>query len=466
MVHPHAGDERRSLTVLIAEDEDDLAEAIELTVADLGHHPIRVRDGRAALEALGRLRPDALLLDISMPVLDGFGVLRAIGERGVEAPPVIAMSAFAEFLTRAPAMGAAATLRKPFRPEQLEATLHAVVAGAPPPAQTRQPPSRMDLPGVSDVLPADDGLVRLRDAFCLRLTGGSANAVLDALVAAAARLLRTEMALVSIITETRQWWKAMHGVPPGLAAARGTPRDLSFCTHAVAAEAPLIVGDAREHPVFSDNALVRGGVLASYAGVPIRLPAVGALGTLCVLDRRPRGFTTVDIELLGVLAARASAEIEWSERDPDDPRPAATWLRRSLIDEVHDIYTPHAFDSFVGVIGRLALIEEGSFVLCGLTASDPAATIVAARRAADVGDEAIGWLDGRAIAAVLPRADERRADAFCERVTAELGGRVRCVSMVERGALTARVGLERLRGELRERSRERPEGGREGRTSA
>lgn len=435
--------ERPALTVLIAEDEEDLAVAIELTVADLGHLPIRVRDGRAALEALRRVNPDVLLLDVSMPRLDGFGVLRAIGEFEGPTPPVIAMSAFGEFLTRTPELGAAATLRKPFRPEQLAAALDVVLGGATAPAPAPAPASE------NGVLHDEDELGRVRAAFCVQITGGSANAVLDRLVVAAAKLLRTEMALVSIITENRQWWKAMHGVAGELATARGTPRDLAFCAHAVAAEAPLVVGDAHQHPIFRHNALVKDGVLRSYAGVPIRIASIGALGTLCVLDRRPRVFTTIDLELLALLAARASAEIEWSERDPRDPRPPGTCLERSLVDDVHDIYTPHAFAAYAGVVARLALAEDGSFALCGLAAAPEsiASAIAAGKRAADE-HEVIGWLDNRNVAVVLPRADEAQAQAFIAALKASLGGAVRCGCVVERGALTARHGLERLRREL------------------
>jgi CheY-like chemotaxis protein len=438
--------EQPPLTVLIAEDEEDLAEAIELTVADMGHHPIRVRDGRSALAAVQKVHPDVLLLDLSMPVLDGFGVLQAIGEGHEPAPPVVAMSAFDEFLVRTPELGATATLRKPFRPDQLEQVLTSVIgAGARPTAPVASQP----------VAPAqDDQLERVRAAFCARITGSSPNAVLDALVRAAARLLRTDMALVSIVTDTRQWWKAMHGIGGALAAARGTARDLSFCTHAVAAEAPLVVADAQRHPIFRDNALVKDGVMVSYAGVPIRIPSVGALGTLCVLDRRPRVFSNVDLELLALLAARASAEIEWSERDPDDPRPAATCLQRSLVDEQYDIYTPHAFAAYAGVIARLALAEDGPFGLCGLTA--PARTmpsVIAAARQAVGEHEAIGWLDNRSVAVVLPRADEPRVRAFVEQVTAAVGPEIRHVSLVERGALTARVGLARLRSQLLRQTR-------------
>jgi DNA-binding response OmpR family regulator len=438
-----ATSERRSLTVLIAEDEEDLAEAIELTVAELGHFPLRVRDGAAVLEALRRVRPDVLLLDMSMPVLDGFDVLRALG--GKQAPPVIAMSSFREFLIRAPAMGAAATLRKPFKIEQLEDTL-AAVAGARPAAPTPTPPAA----GSTDVMPpVNDELERLRAAFCLRLANTSTNEVLDHLVKAAAYLLHTRMSMVTIITETQQWWKATHGLDPEVEKDHGMPREYALCTHAVAAEAPLIVSDARKHPVFHDFHLVKAGVLVSYAGVPIRIPSIGALGTLCVFDSQPRAFSRVDLEVLGVLAARASAEIEWHEREPGDPRPPSSGLHVSLIDEVNDIYTPHAFASYVGVIARLALVENRSFALCGLVApaGEMPDVIRAARKAAGVAD-AVGWLDDRSVAAVLPRADEAQARAFGERVTTELGRPVQFAAVIEQGSLNERAGLSRLRRQL------------------
>jgi hypothetical protein len=100
------------------------------------------------------------------------------------------------------------------------------------------------------------------------------------------------------------------------------------------------------------------------------------------------------------------------------------------------------------VVARLALAEDGLFVLCGVAAGERVASVIAAAKQAGEEHEVIGWLDNRSIAAVFPRADEGRAQAFLAGVRAALGDGARCGCVVERGALTARLGLERLRREL------------------
>ncbi|MGC4118710.1 MAG: GAF domain-containing protein [Myxococcales bacterium] len=265
-----------------------------------------------------------------------------------------------------------------------------------------------------------DELRRLERLHCLRVMEEGPDQALDALARVAAELLRTPIALISLITESRQWWKGMYGVEGALARARGTPRDVSFCTHAVAARSPLVVSDARVHPVFADNPLVRDGVLAAYAGVPIDVPGVGALGTLCVLDRKSRVFTAADLAMLGLLAQRVAAEIEWRERGRLGERPVGTFHYVSMLDERHGIYNAKAFRSFADVLARQALERRGRFALVALERAphqrwpqpeDEAevSLLLAALRAA-AGEQAIlGRLDDRALAAALPGAGEDEA---------------------------------------------------------
>lgn len=450
----------RQMTVLIAEDQDDLAEAIELTVAELGHVPLRVRDGVRALQAIERWRPDLLLLDISMPRMDGFGVLRRLAERR-DRPPVVVMSAFQDLLREAVPLGADAILRKPFDPRELAQAFElarGAGAGARAGDRARQPPGA-PLPGLQELLgaPGEVEMLRVQRLHCLRVLSAERDEALEEIVRAAAELLRTPMALVSIITEDRQWWKAMVGVPPDLAAARGTGREHSFCTHAVAAQAPLVVADARDHPVFRGNALVRRGVVTAYAGVPVTIPAVGALGTLCVLDTAPRVFSAVDIELLSVLAARVAAEVEWRERRADDPRPLGTFEHMALVDERHELYNPPTFASILGVVARLALQEGSTFGLVGFSPSGPGALealdpLARALKETARASEPAGWVDTRSVGAILPRCDEARAGSFAASVLAAHrrlapadAAAPTTVVLVERGALLPSTPLHRLR---------------------
>lgn len=106
----------------------------------------------------------------------------------------------------------------------------------------------------------------------------------DDLARLAAAALRVASAAVSLIDADRQWFKARHGIP-----FAETPREMAFCTHAVASRSILVVPNATLDPRFSANPLVtdQGGI-RFYAGVPLITSSGHCLGTLCVFDPSPR----------------------------------------------------------------------------------------------------------------------------------------------------------------------------------
>lgn len=123
----------------------------------------------------------------------------------------------------------------------------------------------------------------------------------DAITTLAANILETPIAMVSIVAAERQWCKSCYGMPP-----RETPRDISFCSHVVADDGPLIVPDAAADERFSDNPLVLAG-LRSYAGVPLLTADGFVLGTLAVVDREPREVTPKQLTALRLLAGQTVA---------------------------------------------------------------------------------------------------------------------------------------------------------------
>lgn len=124
----------------------------------------------------------------------------------------------------------------------------------------------------------------------------------------ASRLFKVPIALISLIDESRQWFKSRHGlfIPE-------TPRNISFCGHAILADEILLVEDARADPRFADNPLVTGApFIRFYAGRPLRTPAGVKLGTLCLIDREPRELPDADRLTLEDLAGWAEREINMS----------------------------------------------------------------------------------------------------------------------------------------------------------
>ena len=103
-------------TVLVVDDEFGLAEVLETLLTDEGYRVLTAINGRQALARLAEVRPDAVLLDYMMPVLDGAGVMRAIlADPALAALPVVVMSSLPEDAIAERFTGHAAFLRKPFR---------------------------------------------------------------------------------------------------------------------------------------------------------------------------------------------------------------------------------------------------------------------------------------------------------------------------------------------------------------
>ncbi|WP_309896027.1 GAF domain-containing protein [Archangium sp.] len=127
----------------------------------------------------------------------------------------------------------------------------------------------------------------------------------DRIVRTAARLFRVPVALVSLVDAERQWFKAKHGLE-----ALQTPRDVSFCGHAILNAEPLVVLDAKADERFADNPLVTGAPFVRfYAGQPVRGPEGQRVGTLCLIDHVPRRFSEEDRRCLADLAAWVELEL-------------------------------------------------------------------------------------------------------------------------------------------------------------
>ena len=102
------------------------------------------------------------------------------------------------------------------------------------------------------------------------------------------RLLGVPVALVSLVDDTRQFFKSQQGLPSPVASeARQTPLTHSFCQHVVIDRAPLVVTDAESDPRVCDNLAVPELGVKAYLGVPLTLPSGHVIGSLCAIDIDP-----------------------------------------------------------------------------------------------------------------------------------------------------------------------------------
>ena len=167
-------------------------------------------------------------------------------------------------------------------------------------------------------LPADED-ARLAALRGLGVLDTPAEAEFDALVQAASTVCGTPIALVSLVDEGRQWFKANCG----LAGATEMPRDLAFCAHAILDDELFVVADALADVRFADNPLVTSWPgMRFYAGAPVRLASGHRIGTLCVIDHRPRQLDATQRDVLISLSKAVSRALEG--------RQAAQQLRGAL----------------------------------------------------------------------------------------------------------------------------------------
>jgi DNA-binding response OmpR family regulator len=137
--------------VLVVDDEPDIRELIKVNLELAGHRVITAADGREALDAVRREAPDAILLDLMMPEVDGWAVieeLKASSERDLSEIPVLMVTARddTDHRLRGGIEGALRYITKPFEPEELVAELESALApGAPSEPQQRREVQRSSL---------------------------------------------------------------------------------------------------------------------------------------------------------------------------------------------------------------------------------------------------------------------------------------------------------------------------------
>ena len=186
---------------------------------------------------------------------------------------------------------------------------------------------------------------RLDALFQLDVLDSAPEREFDALVGAAAAVCGTSMAVISLIDAHRQWFKARVGLPD----TAQTPRELSFCAHAILADTLLEVPDARLDPRFADNPLVTGAPhLRFYAGVPLQLASGARVGTLCVADSQPRRLDAVQREVLAQLATAAARALEGRRALQAERRlREAAWHAAALVHNSVDAIVALALDGTV-----------------------------------------------------------------------------------------------------------------------
>lgn len=311
------------LKVLVAGNEDGTAKELTDAFTPLGWEVIQARDAVSATAALLRSRPDAVVLFGNLPGGGAVLVLRRLRASVHTAmTPVFGVSGRrAEDADELRAHGIDECVAPPANPAAIRAWIQ----------------SRLLSPQV--VMEAPAGIIREPNRLdALNHTGlldSPPEESFDSLTGLTSSLLGVPVALVSLVDSHRQFFKSQVGLGDPWATQRETPLTHSFCQWVVAGHEELVIGDARTHPVLSNNrALADLGVIA-YAGVPITATNGESIGSLCAIDNEPHEWSGADIDLLRGLGQVAEASIAVSEAIAAErrtsPDPETDVIARSLV---------------------------------------------------------------------------------------------------------------------------------------
>lgn len=157
---------------------------------------------------------------------------------------------------------------------------------------------------------------RLSTLLALGLLDTPPEERFDAITSTAATLFQAPISLISLVDADRQWFKSRHGLD-----VSETPRDVSFCGHAVLDSEIFVVNDTQQDARFHDNPLVTEAPhIRFYAGRPLAALNGERIGTLCIIDRKARTLSGDQRRLLHELGAWAEAEIRLIEERRALPR--------------------------------------------------------------------------------------------------------------------------------------------------
>lgn len=301
------GAETRTRPVLLHLN-DQTAVGILAKALDLEELPGRVVESQAELlRSAAEDQPSLILIEHNPPLSDGEAKARAVREHvradAVQVPLVLVTRG--DGPERAKESAATDWLVQPFSLDYARARIRAwVLRSACRWVRAQAPPDEAER------------LLALRE---LAILDTPREERFDRITRLASAALAVPMALVTLVDQDRQWFKSRQGLKPA-----ETPRDRAFCAHVVHLRTELIIPDALYDDRFADNPLVVSDPrIRFYAGAPLILPNGRCVGTLCVLDTRPRQFGEAELTILRDLRDLALEEIGRREKVKEQalPRP-------------------------------------------------------------------------------------------------------------------------------------------------
>jgi CheY-like chemotaxis protein len=247
-----------------------------------------------ARRLIAKERPSLAILEHDMPRIDGIATCRAIrrdeGDGEHQLPVVVV--AGREDPGAVSAAGVTDWLIKPITSSYARTRIRAWVL-------------RMACRWMRALIPEDEAQ-RLASLHQTRILDTAPEDRFDRITRLAAALFNVPIALVSLVDEDRQWFKSCHGLD-----SKETSRDAAFCAHVVYHREPIIVSDTFQDERFADNPLVTDHPrIRFYAGCPLILDDGSCIGSLCLIDTRPRSLDESERARLRDLTALTVRELQ------------------------------------------------------------------------------------------------------------------------------------------------------------
>lgn len=291
-----------AVQILLVEADSALVRQLNAALAQQGWGVVAAADAIVAQTLARQHKFSVAIVDEKLPGGGGVRVLQRL--RSIVNTALTPAVALAESRTSHGELmraGAQECLTKPVAPETvMQAVRRALgIALAPTmaPEHVLQDPARLQ---------------------SLRATGmldAPRDTTLDLLTRLTSTLTKAPTALLSLVDVDRQFFASEVGLAEPWRAKRETPMSLSFCQWTVASGDPLIVENAREHPLLKHNVAVDQLGVGAYAGMPVFGPDQQVVGSFCVVDSKYRAWTPQQLAILTDMADIARVEV--AQRSPE-----------------------------------------------------------------------------------------------------------------------------------------------------
>lgn len=279
--------------VILGVADAGLAVTLAEAASAEGVRVVHVCDGTSTMKLARSSSPSLILVEDELPNIDGTSVCRSLrmdGDRRLSDVPIVIVGKQEESREGMTA-GATGWLTKPFSTQYARAQIQAWLM--------RSACRWMRAP-----LPPDED-TRLAALHSLAILDTPPEERFDRITRIAAALADVPYVTVSLIDSERQWFKSCIGLD-----ARETSRELAFCSHVVTNRKPVIVPDTLQDDRFADSPVVTGAPrIRFYAGFPVFHRNGSCMGTLCLIDTRPRQFSETAIQRFTDLASVVEEEL-------------------------------------------------------------------------------------------------------------------------------------------------------------